>query len=67
MFEIQNANVNNKGRVTKFMNWLKNTKLFLSNNYPHPIINIFDIPTSTFASNNNKIKQKHKKHSFSTI
>ncbi len=47
MFEVQNANVDNQGRVTRFTNLLINKKLLLNNNHPHPIINIFDIPTST--------------------
>jgi hypothetical protein len=47
MFEVQNENVDNQGRVTRFMNLLINKKLLLNNNHPHPIINIFDIPTCT--------------------
>lgn len=35
-----------QGRVTRFTNLLLNKKLLLNNNHPHPIINIFDIPTS---------------------
>jgi hypothetical protein len=47
MFEVQNANVDNRGKVTRFTNLLINKKLLLNNNHPQPIINIFDIPTST--------------------
>jgi hypothetical protein len=47
MFEVQNADVDNQGIVTRFMNLLINKKLHINNNHPHPIINIFDIPTST--------------------
>ncbi len=56
MPKAQNANVDNEGKVVRFVNLSRNMELLL---LPPPIINIFDILTCTLALGNIKVMQKH--------